>query len=210
MADQQFRGPINGGSGTSVPFTAGITGAQRIQHAHARYMEPVRIGNVYYLNVTAGAATAFTGGAAGTPLIALYNPASSGKYASILGVMVASRVAASAAGTAGFNLWGGVSNQPTGTQTAPRNINSLSQAGSSMLGFSNAALTGSTAINQIMPVATYYWATAASALLSPVWVDLGGLVTVQPGNLVALGATAALTSATYDATLVYEELPLLS
>ena len=210
MSDLQVRGPLVGGTGSASPFTADITGAQRVADAHGRYAEAVRRGNVFFLNVTAGAATAFVGAAAGTPLIGLYNPVNSGKQFELVGCSIGSRVAASAAGTAAFNLWGGPSVLPTGTITAPTNGLTLLAIGSSARGFVNTAMTGSTAITQIMPVATYYWATAASSMFAPSsFYDLGGIVNVQPGNLVALGATAALTSATYDVTLFWEEVPLL-
>ena len=60
-----------------------------------------------------------------------------------------------------------------------------------------------TAMNRLLP-----WATAAAAFMAPTTFDIAGLVIVVPGNLVALGAAAALTSATWDATLVWEEIPL--
>ena len=210
MSDLQVRGPLFGSTGTPSPFTADLSGAQRVTDAHGRYAEAVRRGNVYQLSVAGGAASAFTGGAGGTPLIGLMNPLASGKQLEILGVAIATRVAASAAGTVTFNLWGGVSANPTGTQTNPTNLLTLTAAGSVARGFSNTALTGSTAIGLVLPVAHYYWATAASAFAAPAFYEIGGLVNVQPGNLIALGGSAALTSATFDVALVWEEVALLS
>ena len=181
------------------------TGATVTQLAHGQYLEAVLGGNCYKLVVTGAAATAFTGGAGGTPLCSIYNPTGSGKNASILAIGIASRVAASAAGTAGFNLWGGVSAANTGTATVPVNMLTLQTGGSVVTGSSNAATTSTSAVALVLPVASYYWATAAGAFIAGSLFDVSGLVVCQPGNLVAFGATAALTSATYDISMIWEE-----
>lgn len=210
MSDLMKVGPDYGGTGTFKPFTATITAAQRVADAHAKYLDCVMRGNVYFLNVSAGAATAYVGAAAGTPLLAVHNPSNSGKMFSFLGAMVGVRVAASAAGVVTFNVWGGPSVIPTGTRTNPTNMLSLALAGSAAAGFVNTGLTSSTALNQLFPVASYYWATAAGAFLASDWIDFGGAIIAIPGNQITLGGTAALTSATYDATLVWEEIPYLT
>ena len=199
-----------GGSGTSTPFTAGISGAERVQDAHGRYLDAVLAGRVFQLAVTGGAATAYVGAAAGTPLIAVHNPDNSGKVLAVLTAGIAIRASSSLAGVVGFNLWAGPSVLPTGTVTPPRSLLSQANGGSVGVGFSNAALTGSTALTLVHPLGAYYWATAAAAFQAPMFFDIGGLVVITPGNQVALGATAALTSATYDVALTWEELPLLA
>jgi hypothetical protein len=176
------------------------------QDSHGRYQEALFRGNVYALNVNGAAATAFTGATGGTPLAAIYNPAGSGKNFVILGIMIGNRAAASAAGVVTFNLWGGPTVLPTGTLTQPLNMLTLAATGSSAKGWVNAATTGSTAIGQLFPVASYYWATAASALLAGTFFDVAGMAICIPGNMIALGATAALTAATWDATLIWEEI----
>jgi hypothetical protein len=173
-----------------------------------RYYQQNYRGNVYFLNASAVTATAYTGGAAGTPLLGVMNPLGSGKNLVFIGATIGNRAAASAAGVVTFNVWGGPSTNPTGTQTNPTNMLSLTASGAVSRGFINTAMTGSTALNQIMPIGTYYWATAASALLSPVNSELAGSVIAIPGNMIALGATAALTSATWDATLIWAEIPV--
>lgn len=198
-------GPQGLADGATRELRLGRTGAQVMQDAHGRYQEAVLRGNAYKLVVAAGAATAFTGGAGGTPFCSIYNPANSGKIAIVLLVGWASRVAASAAGTVGLALWSGPSAANTGTLTTPTNALSLAATGSAMLGSSNAATTSTTAVALTMPLASYYWATAAGAVLAPSLFDIGGAVVCAPGNLVALGATAALTSATYDVSMLWEE-----
>lgn len=185
------------------------TGELGVSDVHGKYQEAIVRGNVYKLSVAAGAATAFTGGAGGTPFVSVYNPVGSGKNLVILTAGWASRVAASAAGTVGFAFWGGVSAANTGTLTTPTNMYSLQNSGSVALGSSNAATTSTTAVALIMPVASYYWATAAGAIISPSMFDVAGSIVVAPGNFVAFGATAALTSATYDVAMTWEETPIV-
>lgn len=209
MSDLQKIGADWGSAGTFKPFTSGISGAQRITDAHARYLDAVMSGRVWFNGVASTAPTAYTGGAGGTPLLAAHNPLNSNKYLSLLAVGISGRAQASAAGQTGLNLWTGISVQPTGTQTTPRNMFSQQQSGSSMLGFNNTALTGSTGLSLAIPLWTYYWATAAGAIQSPGFFDIAGLIVIAPGNQVALGLTVALTSATYDAFMIWEEIPAL-
>jgi hypothetical protein len=198
-----------GGAGAFKPFTATPSGAQRVSDAHGRYMDAVLAGRVWVLSVVAGAATAYTGAAAGTPLLAVHNPANSQKYISVLGVSFGSVVAASAAGTVALRVYAGASVLPTGTVTNPRNMLTQVASGSAGVGFSNAALTSSTALSHAMTLNSYYWATAAGAWAAPAFFDIGGLLVIPPGNQVAVGGSAALTSATFDCSLIFEELPYL-
>lgn len=207
MSDLQIIGPQYGSLGAPKPFTAGPSGAQRVQDAHGRYLQAVLENRGFFLSVAAGTVTAYTGGAAGTPLLAIHNPTGSNKLLVPLMVGFAPRAAASAAGQANLEMWSGPSAAPTGTKTAPTNGLSLAGAGSSALGFVNTALTGSTALSFAMALSTYYWATAAGAFMSPTMFDVAGFAVAAPGNQIALGLTAALTSLTADAAIFWEELP---
>lgn len=206
-------GPIVAASGTSPTARSGNTGEVVVGDAHGRYYEATVRNNVFALTVSGGAATAFTGGAGGTPFCSIYNPTGSGKNLVLLSASVASRVAASAAGTVAFNIWGGISAANTGTLTTPTNLATLVAAGSVARGSSNAATTSTTAISGNGPlynVGSYYWATAAAAVMAPLQADIAGQIICPPGCLVALGGTAALTSATYDVSLIWEEVPITS
>jgi len=77
------------------------------------------------------------------------------------------------------------------------------------VGFSNTALTGSTALTQLGTLFTYYWATAAGAFAAPTTYDLAGFGAVIPGNEFCIGASSALTSATWDVSVYWEEVPYL-
>jgi hypothetical protein len=72
-------------------------------------------------------------------------------------------------------------------------------------GFVNTALTGSTALNLILSPFSYYWATAAAAIAAAGFFDIAGLIVIIPGNQIAIGATSALTAATWDCSLIWEE-----
>lgn len=209
MSDLMIRGPLPGGTGTPAPFTASTMGAQRVTDAHAKYFEAVRLGNVYFTSVVSAAPTAYLGAAAGTPLIAVHNPTGSTKLLVVLAVAGLIRVTATGAGTTDLALWAGASVTPTGTQTAPKNALTFASGGVG-LGFSNAALTGSTALNLALPLNGYYWATAAGAYANQGVVDVGGLIVLKPGMQVALGATVVPTSTTWDAALWWEEVPDLA
>lgn len=209
MADLQIVGPQHGGLGTPKPFTASSTGSSRVSDAHGRYLDAVVGNRAFFLSVSAAAPTAYVGAAAGTPLLAIHNPLNSGKLLVALIAAASLRAAASAAGQTGLELWSGPSTAPTGTKTSPTNALSLTASGSSALGFSNAALTGSTALALAMPLLTHYWATAAAAFVSPNMLDIGGIVVAAPGNQIALGVSVVPTSLTVDAALYWEEIPYM-
>lgn len=203
-------GPSWGGSGTFTPPTADISGAQRVQDAHGRYLDAVLTGRVFRLSAAAAGPTAYTGAAAGTPLLAVHNPANSGKTLAIIGAGFAGRASGSGAGQSGLAFWTGPSVLPTGTTTVPTSALSGALSGSAALGFVNTALTNSTALALALPLATYYWATAAGAFMASGWFDVGGLLVVPPGNQVALGVTTVPLSWTVDVSLLWEELPYLT
>lgn len=209
--DVMNRGPVWGAQGSAAPFTASLSSSQRTNDAHGKYLDALIGNRLFSLSVAAAAATAYTGGAAGTPFIAIHNPANSGKLLSLLALAFANAVAASAAGTVVGNIYWGPSALPTGTVSNPVSQLSGLASGSSGVGFRNTALTGSTALANMMPVNSYYWATAAGAaqVSGPAILDINGLITLAPGNQAAFGLSAALTSAQWTAALFWEELPFL-
>lgn len=201
-------GPSVNNDGVTRTGRSGRTGEQMVSDTHPRSYEAAYRGSIFSLAVSAGAPTAYVGAAAGTPLIALHNPTGSGKNLVLIGISIANRVAASAAGTVSFGLWGGASALPTGTQTSPLNMLSFATTGSVVKGFSNTVLTGSTALSLILSPATYYWATGAGAFAFNGYTDINGAILVIPGNQIAIGATSALTSATWDVSLIWEEIAI--
>jgi len=204
MSDLMIRGPITGGTGTPSPFTSSVTGAQRVTDAHGRYFEAASRGKIYFMSVAAGAPTAYVGAAGGTPLIGIHNPVGSGKIASLLYASASPRIIASAIGLTDIAIWAGASVVPTGTQTQPRSSATFAQGGE-ILGFSNTAMTGSTALNLALALNSYAWGTSVGvAAASATVIDLGGLIVLKEGTQAALGATVALTSVTWDVSLWWE------
>src|SRR5690348_1962539 len=210
MSDLMKIGADWGGAGSFKPLTSGVSGAQRTTDAHARYMDATMAGRTYMLSVSAGAPTAYVGAAAGTPLLAVFNPANSNKYLIALFASFAQRAAASAVGSTGLDLWSGPSVAPTGTKTSPTNILSQAASGSAAFGFVNTALTGSTALTNVLPLATLGVAAAATALGLPGLYEVPGIVIASPGNMIALGLTVIPASLTADAALIWEEVPFLT
>lgn len=203
--------PPAAGNNAIVSGRSGQLGDSIVSELHGRYYETTYRGNSFLLSVsTAAAVTAFTGGAAGTPMIALFNPLGSGRNAVLNKVSVANVVASSLAGTVMFGLYFGTTAAITqATTTTPWAMNTQLQSGSVMTGFRNVALTGSTAATNLIPLASYYWATAAGVgLVNNGVVDLEGAVIIPPGSYVALGGSAALTSATWVGSMQWEEVPV--
>jgi hypothetical protein len=168
MELDQIVGPATRADGlVDGPVRVGRQGAAIQQDAHGKFYEAVRIGQVYYLSSVAAAGTAYAGGAAGTPLLCAHNPTGSGVNLELLAVGLTLRAQATAASEAALNVFAGASALPTGTSTTPRSALTQAASGGKSVGFVNAAMTGSTALNLALPLFTYYWATAAAAFASP-------------------------------------------
>jgi len=210
--NQNVVGPIAAASANAVVNTrAGQLGDLIVSELHGRYYETTYRGNSFALSVaTAAAVTAYTGGAAGTPMIALFNPSGSGRNAALTKASIGNVAAASGAGTVTFGLYFGTTAAITqATTTTPWSMLTLLQSGSVMTGFRNVALTSGSAANNVIPIASYYWATAAgAALVTGGPIDLEGSVIIPPGSYVALGGSSALTSATWIGSLQWEEVPI--
>ena len=212
MINQNIVGqPTAGGSNAIISGRAGQLGDAIVCELHGRYYETTYRGNSFLLSVsTAAAVTAYTGGAAGTPMLALYNPVGSGRNAVINKLSLGNVVAASAAGTVTFGLYFGTTAAITQASTVtPWSMSTQLQAGSVMTGFRNVALTSGSAASNVVALASYYWATAAgAALVTGGPMDLEGAVIIPPGSFAALGGSAALTSATWIGSMQWEEVPV--
>lgn len=210
MSDLQIIGPQWGSLGSPKPFTSGPSGGQRTQDAHGRFLDAVLGNRMFYIPFAAAAPSAYVGAAGGTPLVCVHNPASSGKLLVAAAASIAQRATATAAGTTGLNLWSGPSAIPTqATITVPINALSQTVGGSVAKGFTNVALTGSTALQLALSLFTHYWATAAAAFSTPGLFDIGGIVVAPPGGQICMGLTVVPTSVTVDGVLYWEEIPYL-
>ena len=209
---QNVVGPIASSTANAVVNgRSGQLGDAIVSQLHPRYYETNYRNNLFGLSVsTAAAVTAYAGGAAGTPMLCVFNPTGSGKNAVILKANVGSVVAASAAGTVSFGLWFGTTAAITqATVVTPWSMSTQLQSGSVMTGFRNVALTSGSAASNVIPVVSYYWATAAGVgQVTGEPVDLEGSLIIPPGCYVALGGSSALTSATWIGSLQWEEVPV--
>jgi hypothetical protein len=197
--------------GATPAVRQGQLGDVIVSELHGRYYEQAYRGNLFTLSVsTAAAITAYVGAAGGTPMLAVYNPVSSGKNIVPIQVGYNNVVAASGAGTVSFALWFGPTAVITqATLTNPVNNATLNRTGSVTQCFTNVALTSSTALTNAYPVGFYYWATAAGVIQTDRNLsDINGSIIVPPGTMIALGGSAALTSATWIGSLTWEEVPI--
>lgn len=199
-------GQLISADGSINPARADRTNAAVNSDIHGRYLESIRQGNVFMLSAAAAGGTAYVGAAGGTPLLAVHNPAGSGKILSLLMIALGLRAQGSVAGQTALAAWAGASVLPTGTVTPARSALTYVAGGATGVGFSNTALTGSTALTLALPVATYYWATAASAFLAATLFDVQGIVAAIAGNQIAIGLTTIPTSLTVDVAMFWEEI----
>lgn len=175
------------------------------------YYTLLKAGLVFSLSALGVNPAAFTGGAAGTPLIGLYNPAASGVDLVLLQARLGIRTTGSAAAASmDFNFYeanqGGVA--VTGTQTQARNMYSQANTGSNAYGMVNTANTAALASTLVAPSVSLGNVAAAAALNVGLFVDdLKGLLVVPPGGYLAWGASLALTAGSLDAALLWAELP---
>jgi len=174
------------------------------------YYTLAKAGRVYQVGFNAINASAFTGGAAGTPAIGLFNPQSSGVDLVILMAKLAIRTTGTAAVAYNWNFWG--ANQGgtavTGTQTQSRNLNGFNATGGVGYAMVNTANTGALASSFLMPSASG-GLTAATAVTNVTTLvdEIRGAIIVPPGAYLAWGQSAALTAASFDGALVWAELP---
>lgn len=174
------------------------------------YYSLSKAGRTFVVTAAAANPTAFTGGAAGTPLIGLFNPVASGVDLVIIQARVGVRTTGTVAGTVDFAFWGvnqgGVA--VTGTQTASRNTYSLAATGGVGYAMVNTANTAALASSLIAPSFSLGAVAATAALIPGVFVDdVRGAIIVAPGCYVAFGSTSALTGGSLDVGLIWAEIP---
>lgn len=212
--DQGRVGELQGQDGAIQPLRLTRKGALASTDAHARYQEANLRGNLYTLTVAAGTPTAYTGAAAGSPLLAIHNPSNSNKAAVVIGVglgITTFPVITTTSASSVLEAYIGPSATPTGTTSNPLNLATGKPTGSAMLGFSNTALTGSTALTFAHAIATVAAISNATievaGLLSSDWTEVAGLLIATPGNEVAVGLRTVPASIVVDCTIVWEEVP---
>ena len=189
----------------------GTFGELLVSELTPQYYTLLKNGKVFSAGGTGLNPSAFSGGAAGTPLLGLYNPSGSGVDLVLLQSRTSVRTTGTAA-AAGFGLnffavnQGGVA--VTGTQTASRSMYSQSAVGSNGYAMVNVANTGALASTLIAPSLSIGNVSATAGLNPGLFVDnIAGAIVVAPGCYLALGAALALTGGLLDVALIWAELP---
>ena len=202
--------PIAKATGTpNVP--GGTFGELLMSELNPQYYQLLKAGKVFSLalaNIVT--VTAFTGGAAGTPVFGIYNPSNSGVDLVLLQSKLGIRTTGTTAGTMGFDFWLGQqgATAPTGTQTQNRQLYSGSATGSAMYSMANTANTGALASNFIEPSFSLGNVTATAGVnVTNLVEDHHGAIIVSPGNYLAWGSYVAMAVAALDAALIWAEIP---
>ena len=175
------------------------------------YYTLLKAGKMFTASVAGANVTAFVGGAAGTPLIGLFNPVGSGVDLVIIDVAVGIRTTGTAAVTLDFNHWlaaqGGIA--VTGTNTNPRNMYSAVASGSVATAMGNVVNTAAVASALVRPsVSVGLTAVTAVTNVQILRDEIKGLIVVAPGNYYAFGGSASTTAASVDAAVLWAEIPV--
>jgi hypothetical protein len=205
-------GPQLSADGTLNNVRLGKTGEMVVGHAHGRYYESAVRGNLWTLStaaagVTVAAANVFSA-SAGSPIVWVFNPVTSGKN------MVITRanllVASGTLGAGGF-VWGFIA--PNAGVTAAGgngaiNNQSFLTGGSIAKTFTGSALTGAGAGSLLRFVGGPTTGAAAANQNLTIQEDTQGDLICPPGGVIGIFAAAAGTSPIVMASMTWEEVPI--
>jgi hypothetical protein len=207
------QGQINKSPGVNLVASSGEYAETLTTQLQPRYYQNAYRGQTFLTAISNAAVTAYSGAAAGTPLLGLWNPSYNVKNLVLLQAAASVyTAAATTAVTVAFRLYGGPTAAITGTLVAPVNALTLigvAGQGSIALASSNAANTGSSALTYICTIGSYYWASALEAQKTdPIIYDCAGAIVIPPGSMIALGGSVVPTTATFNAFLIWAEVPI--
>ena len=193
----------------NTAINADTLGAFLVSEAAPPYYAMAKAGMIFTAGGTAANPSAFVGGAAGTPLLGIYNPVGSGKDIVLLQMRLAIRTTGTGAVATDFNFWGvaqgGVA--VTGTQTVARSMYSMTTSGSVAYVMSNTANTAALASSLIAPsISIGLTAGTAITNVQALIEDEKGAIVVAPGNYLAWGASVATTAASFDFAAIWAEI----
>src|SRR5678815_450165 len=225
MSDLQFRGPINGTTGTSVPFTSDITGAQRITDAHGRFYEAASRGYLFSAGMTVTSIsnitfTTSTLGATCTPIVGVWNPMNSGKNIVVLQARLQIVMTTLGARTGpGTFMWATSVNQSAiTTGITPLSRLSLTASGAVGKGFANTALTnlsGSLTVQEASGLQGGPMPVSGTDVLgvvpyaAPSVDNIDGAFVLVPGSIMALLCTTTPVGVSAASSILWEEVPTL-
>lgn len=226
MSELQRVGPVIGGSGTAAPFTASLSGSQRVNDAHGRFMQAVLEERVFSggVGLTAIANVTYTTATLGvtcTPIMGVWNPLGNTKNLVILQAVLGVTMTALQATGPGPYAWAVSSqNGAISTGAQPWNRRTLTQSGSVAKNMANAALTGLTNNLVVLGASALGGGSAAgfavlgtAASVQPQLIagveNFDGSLVVPPGGVLALLSTTTAVAHSIVSNLIWEEVPIL-
>lgn len=228
MSDLQKVGPDFGGTGTFKPFTATLSGAQRTADAHARFMAANLEGRMFsaggaLTSINAATFTTGTTGATATPIIGLWNPATSPVNLVVLQATLGVTMTSVTATGGGPYVWMVCTgNSVISTGVAPFSAKTLVATGAYAKVFSAAAaLTGMTGTLAIIRASALCGGSAENVSFVATAVamqtqqtssveNFDGSLIIPPGGVLALMATTTPVAHSAVAGMVWEEVPILA
>ena len=217
-------GPDTLSDGTNAPggFRQGKSAEIIVQELHGRFFEQVYRGNVYSVGatLTALAGTTITLTASCTPILGIWNPATSTANAVLLQAVLVDQINNITSVGCGAFVWASsTGNSVISTGQAPFNRRTLASTGSAVKGFSAAAtpLTGITNSLVVVEGAAFPLSSAVTTTAFPVTAVAQGVVGIQnfdggvivpPGAIWALLNTVSSTTHSVSGSLMWEEVPL--
>lgn len=182
----------------------GRMGALIVSQGHGRYFEQATRRNLFRAQAIVTAPVIYTT-AAGTGGPLLWNGTNT-VNAVILGVGFGVTTASTVAGALGLT-------GNTGQVAAPSSTTAIDSSGCTYLGGPPPACsvyrvgTPTNAGNFLMPFAEIHTGTVGTDTGLIQWVDLAGQIVVPPYSWVSIAASATLTTAVMQISLVWEEVP---
>jgi len=213
--------------GVSTPPRLIRTGEFGFSEIHGRFYEQNYRANLYANGITtltsinAATFTSATTGATATPIVGVWNPATSSVNVIVLQAVVGfTLTAATVTGGAPFVWLASVGNSAITTGVAPWNRKTLAQTGSQAKGVSGVALTGLTNTLSVMFGSAItggasgnfsFVGTAAGDTTihaGTTCENLDGSIIVPPGGVLGLFATTTPVAHSVTSSIFWEEVPL--
>lgn len=192
-----------------------------VSELHGRFFEQVFRGNVFSIGsgLTALSANSVLLTASATPIVGVYNPASSGVNLAILQASLGAQLNNVTSVAPGAYVWASsIGNAVVTTGSVPFNRKTMASTGSQAKGFpGGVALTGLT--NNLVVFEAGDFTTASALLTTTVAAatptpgvigvqNFDGSLIVPPGGVLALLNTVSSTTHSVTSRLMWEEIPL--
>lgn len=221
MISQLQVGPTINSDGVIVTQRAGKQGDSIASELHGRFYEQCYRGNVFSAgsSTTALSANTISLTSGTTPIVGVYNPATSSVNLVILQAMLQVSVSTASTTAPGSLVWASsIGNAAISTGAAPFNRKTLASVGSQAKAFNGGvALTGLTNNLVIFEGADMQSSMALTTALVPATAVIptavsvqnfdGGLI-VPPGGVLALLNTVSTTTLSVASRLMWEEVPV--